>query len=525
MTQESASQKQPDSPMSGLDTPPEAIIALPLESLKTINKIRIFLRPFSLIVFSGAQILDILNVTGLMFSTRTIAETYGVSIDTASWVISAYSLTYGSFILMGGRLADYVGHRLVFTVGMTLVALCCLVGAVSHNIYVLFVFRALQGVGAALTIPTSFALVAHTFTGRTQAIAFAIVGSCAAMGGIVGVLVGGGFAGTSIGYHGLLYLSFGLSCFFLFMPFFSVEETPTNKEKLNKLDWVGSIIIVCGVILVVFGFTSAPGRWKSARVIAPIIIGVLLIAFFAYYETFLAEKLFNFEPLLPRYAWSFQNLAVVFAMSPLVFANLFVVLFAGSNEMTGLMGLSPMHSAVNFISLGVSFIIACVIGGASYGKIPSKILLVAGPLLNIIAAALMAHIDNHSYWRFLFPATIFISFGCGFFMATFINVVSNSAPLDHQGLVNGICQTGGQLGVAISLAIATSEMGDGLKASSFQATYYTLLAYSALAFLIGIIFIKSDHPNVGQQAEAKLVDEEVLDEKNLPETTNEVASV
>lgn len=270
----------------------------------------------SLIIFAGAQLLDVLNLTGLIFSTQSIAEKYDLHMEQASWVMSAYSLAFGSFILLGGRLGDFLGLKRVFMIGMSTMSFCSLIIALVENAYVMFAFRAIQGMGAAFTMPTSIGLVAHTFKSRAQAMALSLIGSAAAMGGIVGVLVGGPFTKTPIGYRGLMFLSFGLSTLFTISIYFVVSETAVHIEKAKRLDFGGTFIIVAGVIMVVFGFTSASEGWNRAQVIAPIIVGIALIAFFGVYEYCITEQLFGICPLIPKYVWYFPNLLSVFIITP-----------------------------------------------------------------------------------------------------------------------------------------------------------------------------------------------------------------
>ncbi|KAA8913339.1 hypothetical protein TRICI_003222 [Trichomonascus ciferrii] len=477
---------------------------------------RLIRATIALIVFAGAQILDVLNLTGLMFSEQPISQQYNISLDEASWVVSAYSLTLGSMIILGGRLGDFLGYRLIFMVGMSIMGLCSLVLAIVQNAYVLFVFRAIQGVGAAFTIPTSFALTAHTFEGKARELALALIGTAAAMGGIVGILVGGAFTETSIGYRGLMYLSFGLACFFTIAVYFVTKETQTDPVKAKQLDYPGAVILVCGTLLVIFGFTSAPGRWRSARVIAPIVIGGLLLLFFIYYEYRISYQKLKIQPLIPGYVWKFPNLTIVFFLGPLNFANLYVTLFALSNQLIVLRGETPLSTAVKFIPYGVGFAVACVIGGALFSVIPPKILLTVGPLLDIAGSAINAQVDQEIYWQYIFVSNILLSFGTGLFMSTFINTVVSSAPLDHQGIVSGVCMTGGQLGTAITLAISTSEIGDGFTRSNYQNAYYTLCAYAGLAVILTLIFIK---PSAKKSPPSETADHTSIDLETKTPTT------
>lgn len=108
----------------------------------------------------------------------------------------------------------------------------------------------------------------------------------------------------------------------------------------------------------------------------------------------------------------------------------------------------------------------------------------------MIGATLNSQVGpDEPYWQFVFPAQIFTAIGTGIFMATFMNAVVSSAPLDHQGIVSGICSTGGQLGTAITVAISTSEVGDGAKKENYQIAFYTLIGYAAVAVIVTVFFI------------------------------------
>lgn len=453
------------------------------DALKTPRSI------ITLSIFAGAQILDVLNLTGLIFSTQNIADQYGLHLEEASWVISAYSLCFGSFILLGGRLGDFLGLKKVFMGGMTGMSICSLIIAIVKNPYVVFVFRAVQGIGAAFTMPTSIGLVAHNYKGKAQAMALSLIGSAAAMGGIIGVLVGGPFTKTPIGYRGLMYLSFGLSCLFTISVWFVVEETAVHMEKAKRLDYGGTFIIVAGVILMVFGLTSAEGKWLSAKVIAPLICGILLIAFFGVYEYCITERFFGISPLIPKYVWNFPNLLSVFIVAPFNYGCLYVTMFSVSNQLISLRHNAPMDAAIKCLPFGVGFALACVLGGVLYNRMPLKWILTIAPMLDIIGSILHAQVDQEIFWKYLFTGQILLAFGTGIFMATFMNAVVASAPLDHQGIVSGICSTGGQLGTAVTLAISTSQIGDGTKRKNFQIAYYTLVGYAAVAVIITIFFI------------------------------------
>ena len=470
-------------------------------SNETLSTIRKRLSIVSIVIICGAQLLDVMSLTGYILFTNEIVAKYNITVQQASWSLAAYTLTYGSFILVGGKLGDYCGHRVIFMTGMTFFAIASLICAVAQNIYVLFVFRAIQGIGAAFSTPTSYGMIAHNFEGRTQAIAFAVVGSIASLGATIGILVGGGFAESAISYRGLMYLAFGLSIMFAISIFFTVEETPSERHKLRKIDYPGAIIIVIGIVLVVLGFTEAPGQWSTAKFIAPLILGLFIIGVFGLYESLVAEKYFKVEPLIPSYVWKFRNLKPIVAMAPLTFSSMYVVAYVGTLQLLNLSHKSPIGTAIEFLPITISFAITCIVCGATFGKISPRWCLIGAELILAAAGAIVSReTSTTSYWHILFPGYVLVGIGSAMFMSTYINTVSNSAPLNLQGLVSGMCVCSAQCGIAIAFAIASSEIGNGFVLKNYQTAYYTTISYSGFAAIIGALFLKElEHTNIGRQ--------------------------
>lgn len=152
--------------------------------------------------------------------------------------------------------------------------------------------------------------------------------------------VGGAFASTSIGYRGLFWLSFGLAMTFAILSFILVPPAHTNTASLKKLDYPGAFFITAGALLLVFGFTEAVQGWSQPRVIAPIVLGVVTIAFFIFWEEFILEKYIGLEPLIPRKVWSFPNFSPIVPITGLTYATFFVILLNGSQFLIRVQGVS-----------------------------------------------------------------------------------------------------------------------------------------------------------------------------------------
>lgn len=153
-----------------------------------VDSIRKFLQPIAFVVFCGSQILDILNLTGVTFALPSVVEKFGTSDATSTWVLSAYSLTFGCFILPLGRLGDVIGHKRIFVTGMLAFAVFSALSAGVDNLIAIIIFRAFQGIAAAATVPTSYALVAITYEGKAQSTAMGAIGSAQAVGGVIGTI-------------------------------------------------------------------------------------------------------------------------------------------------------------------------------------------------------------------------------------------------------------------------------------------------------------------------------------------------
>ncbi|CAZ84642.1 unnamed protein product [Tuber melanosporum] len=470
-----------------------------------LDQLRKTLRPLTFAVFAGSQILDILNVTGVTFALPSISEKYGIPETEASWVLSAYSLTFGSFLLIAGRLGDVIGHHTVYSVGLLFFSICSAICAGVDNVIALYVVRALQGIAAACTIPTSYALVATTFTGKSQQMAISGLGACQATGAVVGTLVGGAFTTTSLGYKGLFWLSFALSMIFAVLAFILIPPSPTNFPMAKRLDYPGAVFITVGALLLVFGFTEAPTDWQQAKVIAPIVLGGAIIIFFLVWEEFILEKYFSLEPLIPRKVWSYHNFGPVLSITGFTYATFFIILLNGSQFLIRVQDRSQMTAAIQFLPTSVTALIAMFALGAAYGRVPPKWVIAVGEILAIVGILLFSRNEvDTNFWRYTFSGEVVMIIGMAGYFVNYLNVAISSAPNEMQGLIAGILQTAAQLGTALGFAIASSlirgETREELK-EAYRNSFYTAIAFAAASFILAVLFIKSSMVPQGEKSE------------------------
>lgn len=339
--------------------------------------------------------------------------------------------------------------------------------------------------------------------------------------------MGGVFAQTVLGYKALFWLSFGLAIIFFILAILTIPPSPPMKtDVFKKLDIYGTLFVVIGALLIVFAFTSAPGNWSTAKVIAPMIIGVLLLCGFLIWEEYFSFR-FNLESLIPREVWTYPNFLPVFIIAPLTFPGFFIIILNGSLLLTQSQGVSSLcYFSWSVLTLQHSFIIAAVyflpiciccgifatVGGALYGKFPPKYALIGGPVSMIVGYILFSRNGLDTiFWKFTFTGELFIGTGIAFVFANLINVAVSSAPGHMQGVIAGIIQTSGQIGTAIGFGIATSMVSGSTPESKlvgYQNSFYLAIAFNAVAALVALVFVRVNPKAVEAQPAEKLVSAE-----------------
>ncbi|KAF9564011.1 hypothetical protein EC968_004656 [Mortierella alpina] len=233
-----------------------------------------------LALVSMAQMLDLINVASVTIVLPDIMKDVGFEVDELQWVSSAYALTYGGFLLIGGRLGDLFGHRRIFILGLTWFSIWSVVNGFAKTPVIMSISRALQGMGAGFTIPCALAILTTTYPeGPERTKALAVFGGTAALGSVAGVLFGGIF-GSTIGVV-VIPAEKGLS---------HIED--------RRLDYVGITSFTIGIVAVIYYLSEGPGRgWAKPITLAPFLIGLMFLLVFVAVE-------YKIEyPIMPLRIW------------------------------------------------------------------------------------------------------------------------------------------------------------------------------------------------------------------------------
>jgi EmrB/QacA subfamily drug resistance transporter len=449
-----------------------------------------------------AQFMVILDVTIVNVALPSIKVELGFSQETLQWVISAYTIVFGGTLLLGGRLADLLGRRRLFLVGLALFTLSSLICGLAWSEDALIAFRAAQGLGAALVVPAALSLLVVTFTeGRERNLALGIYGAAAGSGATVGVLLGGLLTSyLSWPWIFLVNVPVGLAAIAL-TPVLLGESRAALPHR--HFDAAGAASVTTGLMLLVYALTRATSDgWDATTTLA------LLAASLALLLAFVVIELRSRAPLLPLRIFRLRTLAAANATMAVVGAVTFSQFFLLTLYMQDVLRYSAVQTGIAFAAFALSAAVAANVAQAVVARVGIRTTLTTGLLASLAGDALLCRLPiDAQYVSDLFPAFLLGGVGLGLSLvsATIASLsgVGPSAAGVASGLVNTSRQIGGAIGLAAVSAVAaasTSAYADShpnLAASSaaaldhgFQTGFYALIGLLLVGVLIATTLIK-----------------------------------
>ena len=470
----------------------------------------------TLAIVGAAFFMTILDVAIVNVALPSIENDFKVTETTVQWVLIAYTITFGGFLLLGGRMADLLGRRLIFLVGLTLFTVASLVCGLSGSIGVLIGARAVQGVGAAIISPAALSIVSTTFReGAERNKALGIWGALGGSGAAAGVLFGGILV-KYLGWQWIFYVNVpvGVLVFALTLPF-----VPESRAELGhrRFDAWGAITVTSGLALLVYAISKAPDvGWGSARTI------LLLIASVAILAVFVTIELRSRAPLMPFGIFRIRSVlganVVGFLLGAVIFAN-FLVLTLYVQQ---ILGWSPLKTGITFLATAGTVVIWSGVAQALTTRFGPRPVIVTGLL--VLAASMGAYtrlpIDGH-FWPDLLPPYLIFALGLAFgFVPVTIAALSQVAPSDAglaSGLINTSQQIGGAIGVAIASTVFISYVNSNLTSTvrsggtlkqvyttGYQHAFWALIALALLGALLAFVLLRGTKSEVaeGEPAQA-----------------------
>ncbi len=464
-----------------------------------------------LALLAMAQFVVILDASIVNVALPSIGADLHISERNLPWVVNAYVLTFGGFLLLGGRLADLLGRRRVFMSGLVLFALASLAGGLAQTEAELIIARAVQGLGAAILSPAALSIVTTTFAeGAERNRALGVWGAVAGSGGAAGVLLGGVLT-DGLGWEWVLFVNVPIGIGAALLAPRLLEES--REEGVHRsFDVAGAVSVTTGLSVLVYALVDADrAGWGSTQTIVLLALAVVLLA------GFVAIELRAKAPLVPFRIFRSRTVTGANVTGLLIGASLFSMFFFISLYMQQVLHYSPLKSGVSYLPLALTIIVSAGVASQLVTRVGLKPVLVAG--LVLIAAGLVwfAQISpTGGFASDILGPSLLAALGLGFaFVPVTIAAVSGIAPADSglaSGLINTSQQVGGALGLAILSTVSTSTISDSLRGAhgpgvvpaaltdGFSSAFATGTAFAILGVVLALVLVRSSdsRAQVGQ---------------------------
>ncbi|MDH6550445.1 EmrB/QacA subfamily drug resistance transporter [Streptomyces sp. SAI-041] len=413
-------------------------------------------RWWGLVVIALAQLMVVLDATIVNIALPSAQQDLGMSDGNRQWVITAYTLAFGGLLLLGGRIADLVGRKRTFVIGLVGFAAASALGGAATGSGMLFAARALQGVFAAVLAPSALSLLTTTFTDpKERGKAFGIYGALAGSGSAIGFIVGG-LLTEYLNWRWCLYVNVPIAVIAVFGALALLHDRPGHAGA--RLDVPGVLLGCGGLVAIVYGFSEAqPRGWSDPLVVALIAGGAVLLAGFVWWQSRAPH------PLLPLHIVKDRNRAGCFLTMGLAVIGMFGLFLFMTYYLQVVLAYSPVRTGLAFLPMTAAIIVGSTqISARLMNHVAPRMLMVPGMVLAAGGMLVLTRMTvDSSYTTEILPALLLMGLGMGLtFMPVFSTATAGVAPQDSgvtSATVNTSQQVGGSIGTALLNTIATTS--------------------------------------------------------------------
>jgi EmrB/QacA subfamily drug resistance transporter len=468
-----------------------------------------------LLLLSVVQFMDILDASILNIALPSIKSDLGFSQQSLQWVVNGYILTYGGFLLLGGRMADLLGRRSVLVTGLIVFAGSSLTGGLAHSSSLLIGARFAQGVGAAMMSPAALSTLTSTFRStRDRNTALGVWAAVSGIGGAAGVLFGG-LLTEGPGWRWVLFINVPFSAVALVGAFLLLQGERVRAGRLANFDALGAFLVTGGMLLLVYTLVKAPDvGWGAGRTVAGLAGSAVLLA------GFLLNELRVRNPLVPLSILKVKGVAAADATQLVAIAGFLPMFFFLTLYMQTVLHYSPIQTGVAYLPLTVGFIIAASISSQLFARIGTKPVVVLGTVISAAGLYWLSLIPvDGSYVSDILPGLMIVSIGMGGVFTGLTTAANAGVDQDKAGLAAGLLNTGQQRGAALGLAIlsavATAQTksvlsaGDGLAQAATHGYQRALLVGAFIVVAATGLALLT--PNTRETTAAVVEEEPALD--------------
>jgi EmrB/QacA subfamily drug resistance transporter len=441
----------------------------------------------ALLLLAMTQFVIVIDASIVNVALPSIGSHLHFSRDDLSWVVNAYTLTFGGFLLLGGRLADLLGRRRMFMLGLLLFSVASFAGGIAQSEGWLLAARAVQGLGAAIVSPAALSIITTTFAeGKERNRALGVWGAVAGAGGAAGVILGG-ILTSGLSWRWVLFVNVPIGIAAATAAPRVLRESRA-EDGASTFDLPGAVTVTAGLSLLVYAIVDAVNAgWGSAATISKLAGAVVLLAAFLVIET--RQR----HPLMPFTIFRLRTLRGANIVGLLVGMSLFSMFFFISLYLQNVLHYSPIKTGISYLPLAVGIILSAGAASQLVTRIGFKPVLITGLLF--IAAGLIwfsrVPAPGGSYAADVLGPSLLAAVGLGFsFVPVTIAAVTGTRPHEAglaSGLINTSQQVGGALGLAILATVANSRTQSVFHSGVHSATVALTKGFDR-AFLVGAGF-------------------------------------
>jgi EmrB/QacA subfamily drug resistance transporter len=447
----------------------------------------------------GVQFMVVLDIAIVNVALPSIQTDLGFTQENLQWVVSAYALLFGGFLLLGGRGAELVGRRRVFLGGLVVFTAASLVSGLAWNDVSLIAARAAQGLGAAMITPAALSILTTTFDeGKERNTALGAWGAVGAFGAVAGVLLGGVLT-DALSWEWIFFVNVPVGVVALALTRPLLNES--RDARVKSFDAPGAVLVTSGLVALVYAITQANDYgWGSLETLGLFSGSLALLAAFVAWEARTAE------PLMPFSIFRLRTVVGANLAGLILGTALFAMFLMLTLYMQQVLGYSPMKTGVGYLAVAGTAIIWSALAAQLVTRVGVKPVLVAG--MTLLSAGLIYFTQvspDGSYLGDLLPGFLLISIGMGFsFVPISIAAVAGVRAAEQglaSGLINTSQQIGGALGIAALTAIATSSTEDAIASGSavpvaltdgFQAAFVGAAAVALIGILVALVVVRRE---------------------------------
>ncbi|NIZ92871.1 MFS transporter [Kineococcus rubinsiae] len=433
-----------------------------------------------LAVLCLAQLMVVLDATIVNIALPTAQQDLAFSDEDRQWVVTSYALAFGSLLLLGGRLSDLLGRKLMFLVGLVGFAASSALGGAAEGFGTLIVARALQGAFGAMLAPAALSLLTTTFTDpRMRTKAFSIFGAVAGAGGGIGLLLGG-LLTEHLSWRWCLYINVALAV--VAVAAGVVLLTNDRSKERPVLDWWGTVTAILGLVGVVYGLANAESDgWSSPSTWGFLVAGLVVLVVFTVLQSRVAH------PLLPLRIVLHRNRGGSLVALAVTGAGMFGVFLFLTYYMSNSLGYSPVQTGLAFLPMiGAISVAAALLGGPLLARVGPKPVISAGMLLAAVGMVLLTGIElDSAYASAILPGLIVQGLGLGLVFSAAMATATQGVRADDAGVASAMANTtqqiGGSIGTALLSAFAGTAASDWIAENVAGAPSPEQLAEATLA--------------------------------------------